>query len=202
MLRSFRKTRSQGREPDGEVTGADRDSTSESQAAEDVDGDRRPRRVARFLGLRVLPVTALLLALAAGWLKWQSATAASAELARIASVQAATESTVAMLSYQPDTAQKDLNSVRDRLTGQFRDSYTSLINDMVIPGAKEKQVSAVASIPAAALMSASDTHAVVLLYVNQTLSMGKNPPTNTASSVRVTLDKVGDRWLISAFDPV
>jgi len=32
--------------------------------------------------------------------------------------------------------------------------------------------------------------------------VGQDTPTDTASSVRVTLDKVGNRWLISKFDPV
>jgi Mce-associated membrane protein len=51
-------------------------------------------------------------------------------------------------------------------------------------------------------VSAKPDHAVVLLFVNQTVVMGTDAPTNTASSVRVTLDKVGDRWLVSGFDPV
>jgi Mce-associated membrane protein len=32
--------------------------------------------------------------------------------------------------------------------------------------------------------------------------VGADAPTDTASSVRVTLEKTGDRWLISGFDPV
>jgi Mce-associated membrane protein len=88
------------------------------------------------------------------------------------------------------------------LTGEFQDSYTSLTNDVVIPGAKEKQIAAVASVPAAASVSATPTEAVVLLFVNQTVTVGPDVPTDTASSVRVTLEKVGDRWLISKFDPV
>jgi Mce-associated membrane protein len=43
---------------------------------------------------------------------------------------------------------------------------------------------------------------VVLVFVNQTVIVGQDAPTDTASAVRVTLDKVGDRWLISSFDPV
>lgn len=73
---------------------------------------------------------------------------------------------------------------------------------MVIPGAKEKNIAAVASVPAAASVSASPTEAVALLFVNQTVTVGQDPPTDTASSVRVTLEKVDDRWLISEFDPV
>jgi Mce-associated membrane protein len=73
---------------------------------------------------------------------------------------------------------------------------------VVIPGAKEKQIAAIASVPAAASVSVEPDEAVVLLFVNQTVTVGSDPPTDTASSVRVTLEKDGDRWLISKFDPV
>ncbi len=122
--------------------------------------------------------------------------------ARIESVQAAKDSTIALLSYKPDTVEQQLGAARDLLTGDFRDSYTSLTNDVVIPGAKQKQISAVATVPAVASVSANPNHAVVLVFVNQTVIVGQDAPTDTASSVRVTLDKVGDRWLISKFDPV
>ena len=118
------------------------------------------------------------------------------------SVQAAIDSTVALLSYRPDTVEKDLDAAKGRLTGTFLNAYTSLTHDVVIPGAKQKQISAVATVPAAASSSATPTHAVVLLFVDQTVTVGKDAPTNTASSVRVTLDKVDGRWLISQFDPV
>jgi Mce-associated membrane protein len=117
-------------------------------------------------------------------------------------VNAAKDSTIKMLSYKPDTVEQQLNDARDLLTGEFRDSYTSLINDVVIPGATQKQISAVASVPAAASVSADPTHAVVLVFVNQTVVVGQELPTDTASSVRVTLDKVDGRWLISEFEPV
>ncbi len=42
----------------------------------------------------------------------------------------------------------------------------------------------------------------MLVFVNQTVTVGNDAPTDTNSSVRVTLEKVGDRWLISEFDPV
>ena len=61
---------------------------------------------------------------------------------------------------------------RDLLTGDFRDSYTSLTNDVVIPGAKQKQISAVATVPAVASVSADPRHAVVLVFVNQTVIVG------------------------------
>jgi len=60
----------------------------------------------------------------------------------------------------------------------------------------------VATVPAAASTSATANHAVVLLFVDQTVIVGQDAPSSTASSVRVTLDKINGRWLISGFDPV
>jgi Mce-associated membrane protein len=156
----------------------------------------------RVIAYGLLPGLALLLASAAGFLKWQDASARDAQAARTESVHAATDGTIALLSYRADTVQKDLEAARGRLTGTFLNAYTSLTHEVVIPGAKQKQISAVATVPAAASISASAAHATVLLFVNQTLIIGQDVPTNSASSVRVTLDKVGGHWLISGFDPV
>jgi Mce-associated membrane protein len=159
-------------------------------------------RWSQVMAYGLLPALALLLASAAGSLKWQDTSARDAAAARIQSVPAATDGTIALLSYRADTVEKDLEAARGRLTGTFLNAYTSLTHEVVIPGAKQKQISAVATVPAAASISASADHATVLLFVNQTLIIGQDAPTNTASSVRVTLDKVGRHWLISGFDPV
>jgi Mce-associated membrane protein len=163
---------------------------------------RRQIQWSRVIAYGLLPVLAFLLASAAGYLKWRDGTAREAQAARVESVQAAIDGTVALLSYRPDTVEKDLEAAKSRMTGTFLTSYTSLTHDVVIPGAKQKQISAVATVPAAASSSATPTHAVVLLFVNQSVIVGQSAPTSTASSVRVTLDKVGGRWLISQFDPV
>lgn len=156
----------------------------------------------RVVAYGVLPGLALVLALAAGFLKWQDNSVRDGDTARAESVQVAKDSTIALLSYKPDTVEQQLNAARDLLTGDFQQAYTSLTHDVVIPGAKQKQISAVATVPAAASVSADPNKAVVLVFVNQTVVVGSDAPTDTASSVRVTLEKHGDRWLISKFDPV
>jgi Mce-associated membrane protein len=169
-------------------------------------GAKPPRRWgtrgAHVLAYIVLPAVALLLAAAAGYLKWVDGSVRDAEVFRAQSVQAAIDSTVAMLSYQPDTVEQNLAAARDRMTGPFRDSYSSLTHDVVIPGAKQRQIAAVATVPAAASVSATAAHAVVLVFVNQTTIIGNDPPSASASSVKVTLEKLDGRWLISQFDPV
>lgn len=193
-----------------ELTESTAESTAESTdtpAAEDpvaAEEAARKRGInwARVFAFGVLPALALLLAGAAGYLKWVDNSVRNSEVARIETVQVAKDSTIAMLSYKPDTVEQQLNDARNLLTGEFQESYTGLINDVVIPGAKEKQISAVASVPAAASVSADPNEAVVLVFVNQTVVVGQDAPTDTASSVRVTLEKIDGRWLISKFDPV
>ncbi len=193
------------------LVGEREEADSELEAAAEVDmpdsdespaRGRRRTRWSRLIAYGLLPALAMSLASAAGFLKWRDAAVRDAMVARVESVQAATDGTVALLSYRPDTVQKDLEAARGRLTGTFLNAYTQLTHDVVIPGSKQKQISAVATVPGAASVSAAADHAVVLLFVNQAIIVGQDAPTNTASSVRVTLDKIDGRWLISQFDPV
>jgi Mce-associated membrane protein len=176
--------------------------------ADGSDHDDQPRiaghriRWSNVIAYGLIPSLAFLLTAGGAHLKWRDGTAREAQAAGVESVRAAIDSTVALLSYRPDTVEKDLDAAKGRLTGTFLDAYTSLTRDVVIPGAKQQQISAVATVPAAAASSATQTHAVVLLFIDQAITVGQSAPTNTASSVRVTLDKVDGRWLISQFEPV
>jgi Mce-associated membrane protein len=175
------------------------DDEDESEAV----GERSPIAWSRVLAFGVLPAIALLLALTAGYFKWLDVSGTEAALARTESMRVASEDAVALLSYTPESADKDLNAARERLTGEFKDAYTALTRQVVIPGAKEKRIAAVAKVNAAASVSATASHAVVLLYVNQTVTVGDGgTPTDTQPVVRVTLEKVDGRWLVSHFDPV
>jgi Mce-associated membrane protein len=149
-----------------------------------------------------LPILALILALGVGYLKWLDGTARESRAAADVSVRAASESTIAILSYKPETVDQQLKAAADRLAEPFRQQYTQLVNDVVAPGAKQQHISAVATVPAAASVSATGKHAVVLVFVDQTTTIGNDAPTQSTSSVRVSLEKVDGRWLISQFDPV
>ncbi len=164
-----------------------------------------PARVAdwkRIGVFAVLPALVLLLGAGAAFLGWKNASQRDVEAARTESVAAAREATVAMLSYRAATAEKDLMAALDRVTEPFLDSYSDLVQSTVIPAAVEQKISAQARVAAAASMSAGGGRAVVLVFVNQTVTVGAGNPTETTSSVKVTLAKVGERWLVSGFDPV
>lgn len=199
-------------EKDNSPHDADDVESDEPRDATDVEAPAEPAKApterggrfswARLLAHWVLPALALVLAVAAGYFKWLDGSAQESCTAATQSVRAATDSTVALLSYRPDSVDRDLAAATDRLTGGFRDQYKQLVGDVVAPGAKQQHITAVATVPAAASVSATESHAVVLVFVDQTTTIGNDAPTQTTSSVRVTLDNVRDRWLISQFDPV
>jgi Mce-associated membrane protein len=189
--------------------GGDHDTDHESAVADTdetmatTEGSaKRVRCWRRIVAVWVLPGLALTLAIGAGYLKWQDTSLRESRFAAVQSVAAASDCTVALLSYRPDAVERELAAARDRLTGSFRDDYWKLVHDVVIPGAKQKQITAVATVPAAGSITASVSHAVVVVFVDQSIKVGNDAPTNTTSSVRVNLEKVHDRWLISGFEPV
>jgi Mce-associated membrane protein len=194
---------------DIEVTASDDEVIDDVAAPEDsgADVEEEPasrRRIgwSRLFAYRVLPVLAALFAVGAGYLNWSGAAAPDSAALRDETIRIGSEDAVALLSYHAASVDKDLSGAQDRLTGDFKDAYSALIRQVVIPGAKEKHISVVAKASAAASVSVNESHAVVLVFVNQTVTIGDGRPTDTAPVVKVVLEKVKDRWLVSHFDPV
>jgi Mce-associated membrane protein len=180
----------------------DADDTGDDDAASDAPDRPGARFSWRRLLIAALPVLALLLALGVGYLKWLDGSARESRAAADESIRAASDSTIAILSYKPETVDQDLKAAADRLAEPFRQQYTQLVTDVVAPGAKQQHISAVATVPAAASVWATGKQAVVLVFVDQVTTIGTDAPTQSTSSVRVSLNKVDGRWLITQFDPV
>jgi Mce-associated membrane protein len=210
ILEADSEASAQDKSPDAESTTKGATAQEELQAAEAdtssgaASGKRKKRRIAwsRVLAYRVLPALALLLAPAGGYLNWSGASAPDSAAPSDETVRIGGEDAIALLTYHAASVDKDLGAARERLTGDFKDAYTSLTRQVVIPGAKEKHISAVAKVAAAASVSLTDSHAVVLVFLNQTVTIGDGVPTDTAPVLRVVLDKVNGQWLVSHFDPV
>lgn len=148
-------------------------------------------------------LAAVLLAAGAAWLFWDAAARRGAAQAGVDAAAAARDSVVAILTYQPATAQSTLEAAaRERLTGKFLEDYTQMIKTVVVPDALRNAVTSTATVPAAAAVWADRRHAVVLAYIDRTMTVGSATPTQTNSEARVTLDKVDGRWLIAGFEPI
>jgi Mce-associated membrane protein len=118
-------------------------------------------------------------------------------------VTAAKDGTVAVLSYGPDSLDKDLANAKSRLTGQFLSYYSDFTDQVVRPAVEQKAVKTDAKVVRAAVSEMQPNNATVLVFVNQTtLSKDRPDPALAASSVLVKMSKVDGKWLISEFNPV
>lgn len=149
-------------------------------------------------------VTVTSLASAAGLLLFEYRSDRATDAAAAKSViAAATDGTVAILSYSPDTLDRDFSSAKTRLTGDFLSYYGQFTQQIVTPAAKKNSVKATAVVLRAAVSELSSNSAVVLVFVNQsTVSKDRPNATVTPSSVLVTLTKTDGNWLISSFNPL
>ena len=187
------------------------DEAGEAGSAEPKPEQRKGplRRVSGVLRAVWAPLLlAILLLASAGLTAWlyffdyrvdQQTDEASATVA----VKDASDGTVALLSYSPDTLDADFAKAKTHLTGDFLNYYNQFTTQIVTPAAKQKQVKTSAAIIHAAVSELHPNSAVVLVFLNQTTMSKDNPDGSfTSSSVKVGLTKVDGKWLISSFDPV
>ena len=118
-------------------------------------------------------------------------------------VTAASDGSVALLSYAPDTLDHDLQAAKSFLTGDFLTYYSQFTQQVVAPTAKQKAVKTQAAVVRSAVEELEPDSAQVLVFINQTTTTSDKPdPAMTSSSVKVSLSQVDGKWKISAFDPV
>ncbi|MGD1169980.1 hypothetical protein [Mycobacterium seoulense] len=117
-------------------------------------------------------------------------------------IQAASEGSVAVLSYAPDNLNRDFAKAKSYLTGNFLAYYTKF-SEQIAALAQQKHVTQAAKVVRAAVSELHQNSAVVLVFLNQTATSKDKPePQSTANSARVTLTKVKGAWLISELDPL
>lgn len=118
-------------------------------------------------------------------------------------VKAASDGTVALLSYSPESLDKDVANAKSYLSGDFLSEYTKRIEQTVAPATKQKSLTTTAHVVGAAVSELHQNSAVVLVFVDQsTTSKDRPDPSMWASSVLVGLSRINGKWLITKFDPV
>ena len=118
-------------------------------------------------------------------------------------VKAASDGSVALLSYSPATLERDFSNAKSRLTDDYLAYYQRFTDQIVGPSAQRGQVTTTATVVKAAVSELHPNSAVVLVFVKQKTSSKEKPePVVTSSSLRVTLTKVNGSWLIEKFDAV
>lgn len=116
-------------------------------------------------------------------------------------VKAASDGAVALLSYSPDTLNRDFTNAKSRLTDNYLAYYQRFAEQIVTPSAQRGRVTTTATVIKAAVSDLHPNSAVVLVFVKQKTSSKEKPePVVTSSSLQVTLKKVHGSWLIENFD--
>jgi Mce-associated membrane protein len=196
------------------VTDESVDETPQNDAATETETQPEPqagivRQLARGararLGVILLAAALVASAGVAAWLYFeqyrpdQETNPAAATVA----LDAAKTGTVALLSYSPESLDKDFASAKSRLTGDFLSYYTQFTEQIVTPAAKQKSVKTSAAVVRAAVSELHPDSAVVLVFINQNTTSKENPDGSfAASAVKVGMKKINGAWLISSFDPV
>lgn len=112
----------------------------------------------------------------------------------------AAEGAAAAYSYSWETLAEDKAAARRLMTAAMRDRYDRTMAGVATPSQRDRTVVS-ADVVDTALVTASATHARVLVFVNQRTS-GDDlaEPTLDLDRVLVTLRRDGDEWLISELD--
>ena len=163
----------------------------------------------RQITVKPVPVILIVLVLISGgvtaWLyaHYQKPDQRTSPSVARAAVSAASDGTVALLSYSPETLDKDFASARSHLTGDFLSYYDQFTQQIVAPAAKQKSLKTSAHVMRAAVQELHPDTAVVLVFVDQSTTSKDNPePSTAASSALVNLALVDGKWLITKFTPV
>jgi len=184
------------------------DATTETETQPEPPGGvvRQSVRWARArLGV-ILLVTALIASAGvATWLyfeRYQPKQQTDPSVAR-AVVNAASDGTVALLSYSPESLDKDFATAKSHLSGDFLSYYNQFTEQIVAPAAKQKSLKTTAHVMRAGLSEIHADTAVVLVFVDQSTTSKDHPdPSMASSGVLVTLTRVDGQWLITKFNPV
>jgi Mce-associated membrane protein len=188
--------------PDIDVDDAP-DDVSEPAETKGTSEQRQRRKV------KILPVALILLLLLSGgvaaWLYFKQYRPDKETDASVASAvaNAASDGTVALLSYSPDSLDKDFANAKSHLSGDFLSYYNQFTEQIVAPAAKQKSLKTNARVLGAAVQELHPDSAVVLVLVDQSTTSKDNPgPSMASSSVLVSMARVNGSWLITKFEPI
>lgn len=162
----------------------------------------RPGR-ARTATLASLGALTVLLAGLAGVGLWQHREATATAAARADGLAAAEALVQELFTIDYRTLPADTARAEAATTGDFTGEYRALIDRSVAPNAPAQRLVTKATARDGSVVSATPDRVVALVFIGQvTTSTNLTAPRLDSSGVRVTLDKVGGRWLIAKLDRV
>jgi Mce-associated membrane protein len=157
-----------------------------------------PRRRPLSWRVGLLALLTLVALLVSAVLGYRVHTARAVEAARAQALRAAVDAAEVVLSYDHRRLDRDVARARRLITGSFEREYTRFVRTAVRPAAERTGAVVKTDVRAASVASASSQRVVLVLFVNQTTTLAKRPePRVDLTRVRMTMERVGERWLVS-----
>lgn len=183
--------------PGTTVDGEEAEEVVEEALAEDTTDSGTGAKV-RWRRPRVL-LAVLLIAVVLGGVVFvavQYLSLRSAEAARAEALGAATEFATNLSSYDFNDLEGNFSGVTENATGRFAEQYSQVGANLTELIKQHKAVSE-GTVLAAGAVEAEDDHAVVLLFVDQTITNTNSPqPRVDRNRMRMTLVRQDGRWLV------
>lgn len=124
----------------------------------------------------------------------------SADDSRTAALVAARSEVVTLLSISPSTSSSDIARLLDGATSSFRADFKSRA-DALQKAVKDAKVTSKGSVASSGISTLTGDKAVVLIAASGTVeNLNTTKPEARNYRLRVSLDKVGGRWLVSGMD--
>ncbi|TDC91813.1 MCE family protein [Saccharopolyspora aridisoli] len=128
--------------------------------------------------------------------------AARVAAARAAATEVATRRIPEVLSCSHESLDRDLAAAERAVTGGFARDYLELQRTTIRPAAVRDRISTRTTLSALGV-TATDRRVVLPAFINQLTTSSRQPaPLIEGARVRVTMEKVGDDWLMSTLDTV
>lgn len=170
---------------------------------EPVASGRKRRRLGGRHGLPTavlaLVLMTVLMAAADGYLWYAVHRHTQTEAARRDALTASRDAARVLFSYDYKTLAKDFSAGRALTTGAFRKEYENTTSKVVSDVATRYKAVVRADVVNAGVVTASPNTVVTIVYVNQvSTSTRVTGQKLDLSRVRMTLQRVGGRWLVSS----
>lgn len=152
---------------------------------------------------RLMAAVVVLLLVVNGLLFWAMQHDSSVAAAREAARDPARKQVVTMLSYSANSFDREMAAAGQGLTGPFKQQFLDLAKGQVGPAAKEQRTSTHTSVSGSSVIDASSSQVELLMFLNQTTqSAALQGPKLANSRVKVVLEDVDGRWLVSELTPL
>ncbi|HEY9305639.1 MAG TPA: Mce protein [Mycobacterium sp.] len=155
-----------------------------------------PRRVTRIGGLAAAALVAVLVC--AGYEGWLLLQRHENDVAAKQALDTAEQYAVTLTSVDSDNLDKHVAAVLDGSTGEFNDSYAKTAGGQHSRHVANNKVKTHGKVVESAVKSATTSKVQVLLMVDQSVSSLATPePQIDRSRIKMTMQKIDGRWLVS-----